>query len=81
MKGGGAMCAPTFAEMAKAAGLPKKLGYTPREVSRATGVCYSAVCRCMREGHLENYLPKGMKRGRLSTPAMVDEWLKGGSDA
>ena len=70
------MCAPTFAEMAKAAGLPKKLGYTPREVSRATG-----VCRCMRDGHLENYLPRGMKRGRLSTPAMVDEWLKGGSDA
>lgn len=61
------MCAPKFADMAEAAGLPKKLGYTPREVSRATGVCYSAVCRCM-------------KRGRLSTPAMVDEWMKGGSD-
>lgn len=40
-----------------------------------------AVCRCMREGHLENYLPRGMRRGRLSTPAMVDEWMKGGSDA
>lgn len=74
------MCAPKFADMAEAAGLPKKLGYTPREVSRATGVCYSAVCRCMRDGHLESYLPRGMKRGRLSTPAMVDEWLKGGSD-
>lgn len=47
------MCAPKFADMAEAAGLPKKLGY----------------------------LPRGMKRGRLSTPAMVDEWMKGGSDA
>lgn len=34
----------------------------------------------MKDGHLENYLPRGMKRGRLSTPAMVDEWMKGGSD-
>lgn len=69
-----------FADMAKEAGLPKKLGYRPREVAEATGFSYSTVCRCLKDGHLESYLPKGMKRGRLSTPAMVDEWMKGGSD-
>lgn len=70
-----------FAGMAEAAGLPAKLGYTAREVAAATGVSYSAVCQCAADGTLESYLPRGMKRGRLMTPAMVDDWLKGGSDA
>lgn len=68
-----------FAVMAEAAGLPAKLGYTAREVATATGKSYSAVCQCASDGTLESYLPRGMKRGRLMTPAMVDEWLKGGS--
>lgn len=67
-----------FAGMAKAAGLPAKLGYRPREVAEATGVSYSAVCRCAADGSLQSYLPRGMKRGRLMTPAMVDAWLEGG---
>lgn len=69
---------PKFADMAKAAGLPAKLGYRPREVAEATGVSYSAVCRCAADGSLQSYLPRGMKRGRLMTPAMVDAWLEGG---
>ena len=67
-----------FAGMAEAAGLPAKLGYTAREVAAATGVSYSAVCQCAADGTLESYLPRGMKRGRLMTPAMVDAWLEGG---
>lgn len=67
-----------FAGMAEAAGLPAKLGYTAREVAAATGVSYSAVCQCASNGTLESYLPRGMKRGRLMTPAMVDAWLEGG---
>lgn len=70
---------PKFAEMAEAAGLPAKPGYRPREVAKATGVSYSAVCRCAAEGSLASYLPRGMKRGRLMTPAMVDAWLEGGN--
>ena len=70
-----------FAGMAEAAGLPAKLGYTAREVATATGMSYSTVCQCASNGTLESYLPRGMKRGRLMTPAMVDDWLKGGSDA
>lgn len=70
-----------FAEMAKAAGLPEKTGYTPKEVALATGVNYTSVCRCATRGELRSYLPRGMKRGRLMTPAMVDDWLRGGSDA
>ena len=70
-----------FAGMAEAAGLPAKLGYTAREVAAATGVSYSAVCQCAADGTLESYLPRGLKRGRLMTPAMVDDWLKGGNDA
>lgn len=68
-----------FAGMAEAAGLPAKLGYTAREVAAATGVSYSTVCQCASNGTLESYLPRGMKRGRLMTPAMVDAWLEGGS--
>lgn len=68
-----------FAGMAEAAGLPAKLGYTAREVATATGMSYSTVCQCASNGTLESYLPRGMKRGRLSTPAMVDEWLQGGN--
>lgn len=70
-----------FAGMAEAAGLPAKLGYTAREVATATGMSYSTVCQCASNGTLESYLPRGMKRGRLMTPAMVDDWLRGGSDA
>ena len=75
------MDVPKFADMAEAAGLPVKLGYTAREVAKATGVSYSAVCQCAAQGHLCSYLPRGMKRGRLMTPAMVDDWLRGGGDA
>lgn len=75
------MEAPKFADMARAAGLPEKIGYTPREVAQATGVNYTSVCRCAARGQLCSYLPRGMKRGRLMTPAMVDDWLRGGSDA
>lgn len=67
-----------FAGMAEAAGLPAKLGYRPREVATATGMSYSTVCQCASNGTLESYLPRGMKRGRLMTPAMVDAWLEGG---
>ena len=67
-----------FAWMAEAAGLPAKLGYTAREVATATGMSYSTVCQCASNGTLESYLPRGMKRGRLMTPAMVDAWLEGG---
>lgn len=67
-----------FAEMAAAAGLPEKVGYTTREVAQATGVGYSTVCRCAADGTLESYLPNGLKRGRLMTPAMVGAWLEGG---
>lgn len=66
---------PSFAEMAEAAGLPKKTAYNAHEVAEATGVSYSAVCRCAANGTLKSYLPRGMKRGRLMTPTMVDEWI------
>ena len=69
-----------FAGMAEAAGLPVKLGYTAREVAAATGMSYSTVCQCAADGTLESYLPRGMKRGRLMTPAMVDDWLRGGQE-
>ena len=69
-----------FAGMAEAAGLPAKLGYTAREVATATGMSYSTVCQCASNGTLESYLPRGMKRGRLMTPAMIDDWLRGGQE-
>lgn len=66
-----------FEAMAETSGLPKKIGYSLTEVSKATGVSYSAVCRSAANGELKSYLPRGMKRGRLTTPAMIDDWLKG----
>lgn len=71
----------TFAEMAEAVGLPRKPGYNAHEVARATGYGYSTVCRCAAAGELRSYLPRGMKRGRLMTPAMVDDWMNGGGYA
>ena len=47
---------PKFADMAKAAGFPRSSAYRPREVADATGVSYSAVCRCAADGSLESYL-------------------------
>lgn len=75
------MDVPKFADMAEAAGLPKKLGYKTSEVAKATGYSTRTVCDACQMGMLEYCLPRGMKRGRLMTPAMVDDWLKGGSDA
>lgn len=72
---------PTFAAMAEAAGLPVKLGYGAVEVAMATGYSARTVRNACQAGQLDYYLPRGMKRGRLMTPAMVDDWLRGGSDA
>lgn len=66
-----------FADMAAAAGLPHKVAYSTHEVAKATGVSHSAVCRCAAMGNLPSFLPRGMKRGRLITPAMADHWLAG----
>lgn len=68
-----------FAAMAAAAGLPKKIGYSTSEVARATGLSCSAISRSAASGKLRSYLPNGLKRGRLMTPEMVDEWMKGGN--
>lgn len=70
---------PKFADMAKAAGLPAKLGYKAWEVAKATGYSQRTVSGACQSGALGYYLPRGMKRGRLMTPAMVDAWLEGGS--
>ena len=67
-----------FAGMAKAAGLPAKLGYKAWEVAKATGYSQRTVSGACQSGALGYYLPRGMKRGRLMTPAMVDAWLEGG---
>ena len=67
-----------FADMAKAAGLPAKLGYKAWEVAKATGYSQRTVSGACQSGALGYYLPRGMKRGRLMTPAMVDAWLEGG---
>lgn len=72
------MDVPKFADLAEAAGLPRKLGYNAHEVAKATGYGYSTVCRCAAQGELHSYLPRGMARGRLMTPEMVDAWLEGG---
>lgn len=48
-----------FEAMAETAGLPKKLGYSLTEVSKATGVSYSVVCRSAASSELKNYLPRG----------------------
>lgn len=68
-----------FAGMAEAAGLPAKLGYKAWEVAKATGYSQRTVSGACQSGALGYYLPRGMKRGRLMTPAMVDAWLEGGS--
>ena len=67
-----------FAGMAEAAGLPAKLGYKAWEVAKATGYSQRTVSGACQSGALGYYLPRGMKRGRLMTPAMVDAWLEGG---
>lgn len=72
------MDVPKFADMAEAAGLPRKLGYSASEVARATGYSARTVRDAFQAGRLESYLPRGMKRGRMTTPAAVDDWLKGG---
>lgn len=68
-----------FAGMAEAAGLPARLGYKAWEVAKATGYSQRTVSGACQSGALGYYLPRGMKRGRLMTPAMVDDWLEGGS--
>ena len=73
---------PKFADTAEAAGLPKKLGYTAREVAKATGMSYSTVCQCAAQGHLRK--PPAARHEARAADGVGDggdDWLKGGSDA
>lgn len=69
----------TFADMAHELGLPKKLLYSPKEVSRVLGVPYSTVHDEMKAGRLKYHLPPGRKYGQLIKPEWVDEWIVGGT--
>lgn len=49
----------TFADMARELGLPKKLLYSVKEVSRVLGVTCSTVYDEMKAGRLRYHLPPG----------------------
>ena len=71
--------AETFADMARAAGLPAKGLYTVREVSEATGVAQSTLRAEMAAGRIPWVLPPERTRGRLIRPAWVDALIEGGT--
>lgn len=69
----------TFADMARELGLPKKLLYSAKEVSKVLGVPCSTVYDEMKSGRLRYHLPPGRKYGQLVKPEWVDEWIAGGT--
>lgn len=69
----------TFADMARELGLPKKLLYSVKEVSRVLGVPCSTVYDEMKSGRLRYHLPPGRKYGQLVKPEWVDSWIAGGT--
>lgn len=69
----------TFADMARELGLPKKLLYSVKEVSRVLGVPCSTVYDKMKSGRMRYHLPPGRKYGQMVKPEWVDEWIAGGT--
>lgn len=63
----------TFANMACDLGLPKKLLYSVKEVSKVLGVPCSTVYDGMKSGRLRYHLPPGRKYGQPVKPEWVDE--------
>ena len=66
-----------FAEMAKAAGLPRKPFYLVREVSVATGWPESTVYGSMANGDLRKRLPRGRSGGGWPTSRTSTRGWKG----
>lgn len=64
----------TFADIARELGLPKKLLYSVKEVSRVIGVPCSTVYDEMKSGRLRYHLPPGRKYGQLVKP---NGWMNG----
>ena len=64
----------TLAEMAEAAGFPRKPFYTLTEAAKATGLPYSAMLKASKSGRLKTVL-LGDMRGRFVDSDAFAEWM------
>lgn len=65
-----------FADMAVAAGLPRRGCYKVRDVRLVLGVSDFTVRRAIERGPLRAFLPKGATKGAFIDCASIDEWLE-----
>lgn len=70
---------PLFLALAEEKGIPRKLLYTPREVSKVTGVPYTTVIYACDRCKLRCSQPSGTKGRRLMRPEWIDEWIEEGT--
>lgn len=70
---------PSFAEMARDAGLERKAFYSISEVARALGMTPGTIRTEINAGRLKRFLPGNRQRGIAIRPGWVDAWLEEGS--